>query len=337
MALRKMREEGRTPEIDTRAAKLVARETEIPMTAKKYMEIRQTRLNEEAKQHRAIASALSSMADTNTPEGRTFESEAEKLRDLACFLEEGGQVTRPEQIRKLREDRMADRQMEDQNDRTGQSWDGRGPGGDAIKVLDEARLKAARGVELARKFTDKLPPGEDRARAEAALADMSRVADSLHGREQKPEQIRDTKPPGRDTERNPTDAEVKAWVQPEADGTSRQQRAMLEAEKTREPRELRKERQDAEILAEMQGRKDKGPTVVINAPSEPEREMKAGALDKNVQKDRSDANVSPDNPPEKTAEAPAPGSMKEFMAKKREREAEQARERERNPEADRDR
>jgi len=162
IALRKMREEGRTPEIDSRTAKLVSQEKDLPQTAKTAMEIRQNRLNDEAKAHREVAAALSSIGNSNTPEGRAFERESEKLRELAGFLEEGGQVTRPERVRKLREDRMADSTLMEDRKGAEKAKDGPGNEADPIKLLDEARAKADRGIELARKFTDKLPPGEER-------------------------------------------------------------------------------------------------------------------------------------------------------------------------------
>jgi len=278
MALRKMREDGRTPEIDSRAAKLVFQEKELPQTAKTAMEIRQNRLNDEAKAHREVAAALSSIGNSNTPEGRAFERESEKLRELAGFLEEGGQVTRPERIRELREDRMADAtEIEDDRTKADKSKDGPGKEVDPIKVLDDARAKVDRGIETARQITEKLPAGPDRDKAEAALTGMSGIADRLHGRE--PDREPET------TERAP-------------------------------PKPVVTDRDNS---------------------SEPDREMKTGALDRNVEKDRTDAAPGQEMTSETGHEPPAPGSGKEFMQKIKERDAAQARERERNPDADRDR
>ena len=125
-----------------------------------------------------------------------------------------------------------------------------------------------------------------------------------------------------------------------------------------EPRSVRKERQDREDMERVRANpsKDRGPSIVIHpdgsstvtnsegvsktnrpAPAEPEREMKADGLEKNVEKERVDTGPTASDAPEKTSEPPAPGSMKERMAKINERNAEQAKERERNPDADRDR
>ena len=337
MSLRKMREGGRIPEIDSRAAKFTSQEKELPETAKTAMKIRQSRLIEEAKTHREIADALSSLANPNNPEGKALEREAEKLRELAGFLEEGGHVTRPERVRGLRKDRMAET-IDNSRD---PKHDDRSEKHDPVKVLDEARHKADRGVELARQFTDKLPPGEERSKAEAALSEMSRVADSLNGRDLVREQDRDESAEDKREREGHGEMNIRRRVEiaeHEHDVTSpgdpnheasKAELARLTVLADRDER-IHAAEHEKTIAAYNSERKARETT-------EPEREMKASGLDKNVTSER--AETGPDHEPsvEPEKEAPAPGSNKERMQQIRERDAAHAKERERNPDADRDR
>jgi len=212
MALRKMREDGRTPDIDGRATQLVLQERELPELARASIFVREAALKVEASEHRALASAFDSIASSDSAEGRAFEREAEKLRNLAAFLEEGGHRTRPEKIREQRRDMMTDKvepgQEPDMKKRPSNAPSVGGPAGrDPVdgqslqgrdtpspeQALEIARLKAERGAVIAREMANALPEGPDKETAERAMRNLDRAADRLHGREPEPDMKADAR------------------------------------------------------------------------------------------------------------------------------------------------
>ena len=183
ISLRKMREDGRIPQIDRQAADLVSRERHIPDIAKTAMAVRQIGMDRQALAHRELATAFDSLGAINTPEGKAFRAHADNLRELAHHLEEGGDITRPEKTRGTRKDRMEDDKSRDlkkpEQRRSGEPTDQA-----AFDIeLVKAQERAIKGEELARALRDKLPEGPDRARATITLENIGEVNDRLHGRD----------------------------------------------------------------------------------------------------------------------------------------------------------
>lgn len=175
-ALRKMREAGRTPDIDRRASELLNRENGLSPTAAVAVEVRRASFGAQARAHRELAGALEAVASDGQPDAAAFQQEAAKLYALADYLDGGGDVTRPELSRGTRRRMMT----EDAARGQGAALTDRP---DAASVLEKARAKAERGAEIAREIAGKLPEGPDRDKAQRALREIDKANDRLHGRD----------------------------------------------------------------------------------------------------------------------------------------------------------
>ena len=175
-SLRRMREAGRAPQIDQRAAELLAAEQAPSRSAVIATETRSAAFGEQASAHRELAGALEAVASSDGADGPAIREEAAKLHHLADYLDGGGSETRPERLRRTRKRTMSEPPEKGQ----GTALTG---GTDATSVLEKARSKAERGAKLAREIAQALPEGPDRDKAQWAVRKIDKANDRLHGRD----------------------------------------------------------------------------------------------------------------------------------------------------------
>ena len=228
-SLYQMRRRGRTPDIDRRAAAFIQAETK-PTTVMKFAKVaRSERLREEAGEHRRLAEAFDAvipLADQRDQE--VFGQQARLLRDLANYVEVGGDLTRPDRIR-------GDRMMSERPGHGAQIEKQ-----DAALVLEKAHQSALRGSDIARRMIEKLEPGPDRDKAIAAAKALETAQERLAPRRENSE-LAGPSAPEKVVSR---DARGTKSAERQTPGHQTQPAYLAEIEKIRERTRGEKERED---------------------------------------------------------------------------------------------